>query len=123
VAARRAQYDVGTIVVMDVRSPDHPAGLVTDRDIAVRCVAEGLNPDETPVARLMTSPAQTIDEGTPVEDATRRMASAGTRRLVVTDASGRAVGILSLDDVLDVVVEETGAIGRLLHKQQPHVVG
>ncbi len=122
VAARRmAEFDVGTIVVMDPSHPERAAGLVTDRDLAVRCVAGGLNPDTTVVSDLMTAPAHAIDEGTPIEEVIQHMASAGTRRLIVTGSGGRAVGILSLDDVLDVLVKEAGAIGRLLDKQQPHV--
>jgi len=49
------------------------------------------------------------------------MAAAGTRRLVVTGEGGRVAGILSLDDILDMIVRETTAIGRLLEKQQPRI--
>lgn len=120
-ARRMAEYDVGTIVVLDAEHPDRAAGVVTDRDLAIRCVAEGVDPVTTPVAQLMSAPAHALDEDAPIEEATKTMAAAGTRRLVITDVKGRVVGILSLDDVLDVLVDQAGAIGHLLEKQRPHV--
>jgi len=56
-----------------------------------------------------------------MEDALAIMARAGTRRLVVLGEGNRVVGLLSLDDVLDVLVEETAAIGRLLEQQKPRI--
>jgi CBS domain-containing protein len=44
------------------------------------------------------------------------MASAATRRLVVTAADGRLVGVLSVDDVLDLLIEEAKSVGRLLRR-------
>lgn len=120
-AQRMADDDVGTLVVIRADGGGEPAGIVTDRDITVRCVAAGLNPDTTPVSRVMTQPLRTIDENTPIEHAVLRMGEAATRRLVVVGNGGHMVGVLSLDDVLDLLVEEVGPIGRLLRQQQPHV--
>lgn len=122
VAARRmAEYDVGTVVVLEGDRLDRAAGLLTDRDVAVRCVAQRLDPDETVVSNVMTAPVHTVGEDTPIEDAMARMASLGVRRLVVTGDDRRVVGILSVDDVMEVLVGEVGAIGRVLEKQQPRV--
>jgi CBS domain-containing protein len=119
-ARRMAEYDVGTIVVLE--GDRHRAvGILTDRDIAIRGVARKVDPEATPVSALMTAPVQSIGEHTPIEQALSRMAIAGARRLVVTDEADRVVGILSLDDVLDLLVQETGTIGRLLEKQQPRI--
>jgi CBS domain-containing protein len=120
-ARRMAQYDVGSLVVLDAKEGDQAVGIITDRDIAVRCVADSLDPRETHVSHIMTTPVQTINHRTPIEDAIDRMAKASTRRLVVTGDDERVVGILSMDDVLELLVEETAAIGRLLEQQRPHV--
>lgn len=69
----------------------------------------------------MTKPVHSIDEGASIEDAVAKMAIAGTRRLVVTSRGSAAIGIVSLDDVLDMLTEENAAIGHLLEKQKPHV--
>jgi CBS domain-containing protein len=118
-ARRMAENDVGTLVVMGPNGS--PAGLVTDRDLTIRCLAPGLDPDQTQLAQVMTTPVQSIDEHTPIEQAISRMASAGIRRLVVTGPARGLVGLLSLDDVLDLLVEETAAVGRLLEKQAPRI--
>lgn len=66
-------------------------------------------------------PGETVDQQTPVEDAIQQMAKAGTRRLVVVGETGAPVGVVSLDDVLNLLADEAGAIGRLLAKQQSHL--
>lgn len=67
----------------------------------------------------MTIPIETVVEATPIESALVRMHGAGTRRVVVVDVAGRLAGILSLDDVLDLLAEEMSTIGRLLARQEP----
>jgi signal-transduction protein with cAMP-binding, CBS, and nucleotidyltransferase domain len=120
-AVRMADSEVGTLVVTEANGAEVAIGIVTDRDIVVRCVAANLDPDSTPVSRVMTTPVQTVDEDAPVEDAVAKMAATGSRRLIVTGKAQGAVGILSLDDVLELLGEETAAITRLLEKQMPHI--
>jgi len=119
-ARRMREYEVGTVVVVN-GGANQAVGIVTDRDIAIRCVAERIDPETTPVSEVMTAPVQSVDEQTPIQEAITRMAIAGRRRLIVTGEADRVVGILSLDDVLDLLIEEIGPIGRLLAKQQPHL--
>ncbi len=113
VAAKRiADNEVGTLVILDAHG--RPIGIITDRDIAVRCVARDLDPDTTQVAAVMTSPVMAVTESTPIEDALTRMARVKARRLVVTGRREKLVGILALDDVLELLVEEVGTIGHIL---------
>ena len=120
-ARRMAEFDVGTLVILGSDDQKRAIGVVTDRDIAVRCVAGKVDPDQTRVSDVMTTPVQSVSEHTPIEEAISQMASGATRRLVVTGDGDRVVGILSLDDILDLLIEETGPIGRLLEKQRPHI--
>jgi CBS domain-containing protein len=122
VARRMAEFDVGTLVIVKGEGAQEPIGIVTDRDIAIRCVGAGRDPHMTPVSKIMTQPLRTIDEDMPIEHAILRMAEAKTRRLVVTGERKQLVGILSLDDVLNLLVDEMGPIRRLLEHQAPHVV-
>jgi len=119
-AERMASLGVGTLVVLDPVSHD-PTGVVTDRDLVVRCLAPGLDPEATPVSEVMSTPVVAIGDEAPVEDALEKMSRSGIRRLVVTGADVGLVGLVSLDDTLDLVVEEMTAIGRLLERQAPHV--
>jgi CBS domain-containing protein len=116
-----ADNDLGTLVVAELDGIIKAAGIVTDRDIALRCVAGNLDPDQTPVSKVMTTPVDAVEESTPIEEALRKMAGGAIRRLIVTGGEGRLVGILSLDDVLSLLVEEIESVGRLLEKQTPHL--
>lgn len=120
-ARRMAEYDVGALVVRKETRGTRAVGVITDRDIALRCVAEKVDPDATLVSEIMAKPVFTVRDETPIEEAVSKMAAAGTRRLVVTAEGDRVAGLLSLDDVLDDMVRETAAIGKLLQKQQPQV--
>lgn len=119
-AERMFDLEVGTLVV--VEPPGHAVGILTDRDIALRCVAGRVDPSKTPIAELMSTPAYGVDEHSPIEDAVTRMAALGLRRLVVTGENNRVVGVLSLDDVLEQIVGQTRAIGGLLKQQKPGIL-
>lgn len=120
-AQRMAEHGVGTLVVLDGERGNGLAGVVTDRDIALRCTAAGLDPETTPVIEVMSKPVHAVDEGTPVEEALARMARTATRRLVVTGDEGRLVGIFTLDDALEFLATQAGAVGQLLARQQPQI--
>jgi CBS domain-containing protein len=117
VARRMAETAVGTVVV--VGSDRRPLGILTDRDIAVRCVADERDPDATEVGTVMTAPMDAIHEGTPIETALSRMEGLGVRRLAVVDDEERLVGLLALDDVLELLAEEASTIGRLVGLRAP----
>jgi len=112
VARRMAASGVGTVVVLG--EGRRPLGILTDRDVTVRCVAQARDPDATPVGEVMSAPAACVHESTPIESALSRMAGTGGRRLVVVDGEERLVGILALDDVLELLAEEAATIGRLV---------
>lgn len=120
-ARRMAKHDVGTLVVLDGGTGGRPVGILTDRDITIRCTAAAIDPEETPLAEVMSQPVHTVDEHTAVEEAMARMARTGTRRLVVTGESGHLVGVFSLDDALEVLARQAAAVGQLLARQQPQI--
>lgn len=114
-AQRMLSQDVGSLVVTD--ADGQPDGIVTDRDIVVRCVAEGHRPDLTKVKDVMSRDVQSVHEDTAVEVALEMMADREVRRLVVVNSAGRVAGIVSLDDFLEGVVAASEDIGRLLRRQ------
>jgi CBS domain-containing protein len=114
-AQQMAAQEVGTLVVTD--GEGRPTGIVTDRDIVVRCVAEGLPIEDTRVSEIMTPSPVTVWEDTEVEVALEMMADQEVRRLVVLDNAERVVGIASLDDFLEGLMEASEDIGRLLRRQ------
>ncbi len=96
-----------------------PIGVLTDRDVAVRCVSRGLDAEAATVSEVMSVPTSSVHEDTPIESALRLMAGARTRRSLVVDSDGRLVGVLALDDVLELLAEEAEAIGELIRTQVP----
>ncbi len=114
-AQQMAAQDVGTLVVTG--GGGRPEGIVTDRDVVVRCVAEGLPVEDTKVSEIMTRGPVTVWEDTEVEAALETMADHEVRRLVVLDEAERVVGIVSLDDFLEGLMASSEDIGRLLRRQ------
>jgi CBS domain-containing protein len=95
--------DVGSVVVIENGSV---AGIVTDRDIAVRVVAEGRDPDATRVSEVATTPAVTLTVDQSVDDAIRLVREQDIRRIVVVQ-DDRAAGIVSLGDLA--IERDTGS--------------
>lgn len=120
VARRMAENNVGTVVVLDDNGRE-PAGVITDRDVTVRCVALGFDPEVMRAGEVMSHPARSVFEHMPIDQALARMADAGTRRLVVTGEDNRVAGVFCLDDVLELVAGEMDSIGRILAAQAPLV--
>src|ERR671921_330413 len=94
-ARRMAELDAG---IMPVREGDRLVGMITDRDIAVRAVAEGRGPD-TPVREVMTDEVKYCFEDDDTNDVARNMAEIQVRRLPVLNQDKRLVGIVSLGDM------------------------
>lgn len=119
-AALMRRHHVGDLVVVDER-PDGrrvPVGIVTDRDIAVGVVAKGLSPEGIDVAELMAPGIVVGKESDSVFDTLAVMHAHGIRRLPIVDAEGILVGIVSADDLLDLLAEELTALARLISRQQ-----
>jgi CBS domain-containing protein len=95
VARTMAKIESGAVPVTD---EGKVVGLITDRDIVIRVVAEGLAAD-TAVAQVMTEGVETCQEDDNVADAAARMGQRQIRRLIVLNEQGRLAGILSLGDI------------------------
>ena len=94
-AAAMAATDCGFI---PVREDDRLVGAITDRDIAIRAVAEGKGP-ETKVGDIMSSAVKYCFEDEEVGDVARNMADIQVRRLPVLNREKRLVGVVSLGDL------------------------
>jgi CBS domain-containing protein len=93
--AMRDQH-IGDVVV--TRGPTM-TGLVTDRDIVVRAIAEGLPLRTTTIASIASRELIMVEQSATVEDAVQAMRERDIRRLLVCDADRQLVGIISLSDV------------------------
>jgi CBS domain-containing protein len=98
VDAARKMRDLGVGALPICGDDDRLKGVVTDRDIVVRCVAEGADPTSTPVSELAEGKPVTIGADDPIDEALRTMIEYGVRRLPVIDGD-RLVGMVSQADV------------------------
>jgi CBS domain-containing protein len=97
-AAARKMRDVG-VGALPVCQEGRAIGILTDRDIVVRCIAAGRNPAVAEVRSAMTAQLIECREDEDLAAAATRMEKGAVRRLVVLDAAGRLVGMLSVDDI------------------------
>ena len=111
-ARKMAEAQVGTLVVVDELG--RPLGIVTDRDLMVRCIAEERDPRRTSVGDVMSGPVAWVHEDTSLEDALEEMARLRVRRFAVVDARERLVGLLALDDALCRELGEASLLARAL---------
>ena len=102
-----SRHNVGSLPVCD--GSGALRGMVTDRDIVLRCVATDRSPRETSVGEIMTRSLVTVNPGDDAGRAGELMGSAQVRRLPVTE-NGRLVGIVSLGDMAKVALlnDESG---------------
>jgi CBS domain-containing protein len=107
---------VGCLVVVH---RGHPAGIVTDRDLALRILPRRLEPESVKLEEVMTKPVITIPESARVAHASRVMRSNELRRLPVVDAKGRLVGIVTSDDLLALVSTELAQLRTAIALQRP----
>jgi CBS domain-containing protein len=91
-----ADIDAG---VLPVGENDRLVGMLTDRDITVRAVAQGKAPDQCRVRDVMSSEIKFVFEDDSVDDAARKMSELQVRRLPVLNPDKRLVGIVSLGDI------------------------
>lgn len=116
-AARRiGEERVGTLLVLN--EAKEPIGLITDRDLVLRVIATGKDPQTTHVEEIMTRAPKVIREDTPIEAALGLMRTGSFRRLPVVNQLGELVGILSLDDVLALLAEEFAYIGSVVEQRK-----
>jgi CBS domain-containing protein len=106
VAAEMEKHDIGVLPVSD---NDRLVGMITDRDIAIRGISNGLGPD-APVRDVMSGEVRYCFEDDDVDDLAQNMADEQIRRLPVLNDRKRLVGIISLGDL---AVSQDGHAGEM----------
>lgn len=106
-ATRMATENVGALVVVDDRKP---VGIVTDRDLVLRVLAKDRLATETEVRTVMTPDPICINADASLEGAISRMKTNRFRRLVVVNDQQEVVGIVALDDIIELVAEAQRAL-------------
>jgi len=110
------RHHVGALVVVDAQEKSRPVGIITDRDLVLALMAEGLDPALFTAGDIMSVELVQAHPDMDAMDAVQLMRNNRLRRLVVADDAGRLVGIVTMEDVLELLARElaglaTGLIG------------
>jgi CBS domain-containing protein len=119
-AVRMADEGVGSLVVLrgaQVR------GILTDRDVALRVLREGLDPDTTPVLDAIGGDPVVMHETSPLRAAAALMRRVAVRRIPVVDEREQLVGVISSDDVLRLAARELSGLADAVAAQAPRASG
>jgi len=124
VARLMREYHIGDIVVVEERDARTvPVGIVTDRDVVVGVIAAGVAPDSISVGDIMSFDLVTAHEDDSLWDTLQRMRVNAIRRVPVIDERGALVGILTLDDLFELLAGELADLARVANRQRdqrPH---
>ena len=114
----RARH-VGSLVVVDDRQGEVvPVGMITDRDIVIAVVALDFDVRSLLVSDAMSRDLLTVREQDGLADCLRLMREKGVRRIPVVTASGALAGLLTLDDLIDIVADELGSFVRTIGRER-----
>lgn len=115
------QYHVGALVIVDDAAGRRmPKGIVTDRDIVVEVAALDLDPNVITVGDIAMPELVTVREVEGVLETIELMRLKGVRRLPVVGEGGELVGIVSVDDLLEIMSEQMSEMTRALGRERGH---
>jgi len=118
IAQLMRNHHVGGLIVAEMRDGRlQPVGIVTDRDLVVKVLAEGVAPETLTAGDLMTRSLLAAEESASVHEAIERMRAEGVRRLPVIGADKSLIGVLSVDDVAEFLAEELTGLARIAPRQ------
>jgi CBS domain-containing protein len=108
-ACRMNDRNVDSLVIVDESAT--PIGIITDRDLRMRVLAEDNDPHFTTVGEVMSESLSTVNRNTEIERALEIMRSGPYRRLPVVDEAGVLIGLLTIEDILDELAIEFHLVG------------
>jgi len=113
------EYHVGDVVIVRAEyGKQIPVGILTDRDIALEIVAKGTDPESVCAGDAMSFELTTVTEDDDLMHVIEVMRDKGIRRVPVIDANEALVGILTVDDLVDLVSEVLNDLAHLADRQR-----
>ncbi len=113
------RHHVGALLITEERAGKrYPMGIVTDRDVVVGVVAEGLVPGVITVGDIMGGELVTVGESEEVFEVIQKMRFKGVRRVPVVEETGVLVGVLAVDDLVDLLAESLTDLSKLIAREQ-----
>jgi CBS domain-containing protein len=113
------EHHVGDVVVVDQRDGQRvPVGILTDRDIVLELVAKSVDAQTVTVADAMTGELLIAAESDDVGELIEHMKGRGVRRVPVVNAKGGLVGIVAVDDLMDLLAEQLAQLAGLVKREE-----
>lgn len=113
------EYHVGDLIVTDrIDGKRKPVGIVTDRDIVIEVVAQGIDPARLSVEDIMTGDLVTVREQEGLFETIRIMRAKGIRRVPVVDSDGALAGIVAVDDVIELLADELSQVAKVVLRER-----
>ncbi|MCU0669967.1 MAG: CBS domain-containing protein [Myxococcota bacterium] len=117
-ASQMAEQSVGCLLVQE---NGRFAGIVTDRDVALRTIRGGLDPKSATIGSIIERDTIVIHEDRPVRVAVKLMSKHGLRRLLVGNKKGDILGLVTWDDLIGLIARELSEIAGTIAAQGPHL--
>jgi len=112
------QHHVGELLVVELRNGERsPIGILTDRDIVIDVIAEEANLDAISVEDIMSYKLITANENDDLMSTIKRMRNNGIRRIPVVNIAGGLIGVLSINDIMDVITEQLIDIDQIIENE------
>ena len=113
------KYHVGNLVVVDeINGQRKPVGIVTDRDIVIEIIAQDLDINHFSVGDIMGPQLTSVQQTAGVFDTIRLMRTKGIRRIPIVNHEGGLEGIVSADNILDLLAEEMTELAKVPTREQ-----
>lgn len=110
------EKNVGSTIVVQERKP---IGILTDRDILLRVMNRGLDPEKTSVDEVMTKQIVTLKEDMGLFEALQKVKGKGIRRFPIVDSNGNLQGIMTLDDIFYLLGKEMSDVASIIENESP----
>lgn len=112
-------HHVGDVVVVETRNGlRYPVGILTDRDIVVEILAKDIGLDDVGIVDVMSYELAVSGEEDDVIDTVKRMRAKGVRRMPVVNRQGVLIGIVTVDDLIDLIAEQVKDLANLIGNEQ-----
>lgn len=113
------EHHVGSLVVVDESARGRrPIGIITDRDVVVEVVAAGVAPTTVTVGEIMGPELVSAREEDEPWDTIQVMKDRGVRRIPVVGSDGLLVGIVTVDDLLELIADQLDGLAEVISSEQ-----
>ena len=115
-AKQMRDENVGSVVITNGETP---VGIATDRDLTVRTIAEETDPSEQTAEDVMSADLCSVDPDAGFYEAAQAMSENGVRRLPICNEDDELVGIITADDLTELLADESEQLAEVIRAQRP----